>query len=175
MTGTILVTTDGSDTANRAIDCAAELAVKLDRRLCILHVLMHGRPPEEMTRLAEVEHLVQRMPADTARPGRSGQRSLADFVADAEDETQRAKIVVALGDQIVARARHRAQQAGVESPATLVTRGDYASEILDVAAAEGATMIVLGRRGLGRVREVLLGSVSQKVLHHATATVVIVR
>jgi nucleotide-binding universal stress UspA family protein len=43
-----------------------------------------------------------------------------------------------------------------------------------VAEAENAEMIVLGRRGLGRVREVLLGSVSQKVLHQADCTVIIV-
>ncbi len=46
--------------------------------------------------------------------------------------------------------------------------------ILDVAEAEKADLLVMGRRGLGRVREVLLGSVSQKVLHHADCKVVIV-
>ena len=55
-----------------------------------------------------------------------------------------------------------------------VCAGDTAEEILDVAEAEKADVLVLGRRGLGRVREVLLGSVSQKVLHHADCTVVIV-
>ena len=44
-----------------------------------------------------------------------------------------------------------------------------------MAEAEGAGMIVLGRRGLGRLREVLVGSVTQKVLHATDRTVVIVR
>jgi nucleotide-binding universal stress UspA family protein len=56
-----------------------------------------------------------------------------------------------------------------------VAAGDYADEILDMAEAEEASMIVMGRRGLGRLREVLLGSVTQKVLHATDRTLVIVR
>jgi len=58
---------------------------------------------------------------------------------------------------------------------TQICAGDIADEILDVADVEMADTLVLGRRGLGRVREALLGSVSQKVLHHAACTVVIVK
>ena len=36
-------------------------------------------------------------------------------------------------------------------------------------------MIVVGHRGLGRIRTLLLGSVAQKVSQHANCTVVTVR
>ena len=48
-----------------------------------------------------------------------------------------------------------------------------AAALLD--ASDGADLLVVGARGLGRVRRLLLGSVSQQCLHHATCPVAIVR
>jgi nucleotide-binding universal stress UspA family protein len=42
-------------------------------------------------------------------------------------------------------------------------------------ASEGAWMVVLGARGLGGFKGLLLGSVSQQVVHHAPCPVLIVR
>jgi nucleotide-binding universal stress UspA family protein len=53
----------------------------------------------------------------------------------------------------------------VEGPATRV--------LLD--QAEGADLLVMGSRGLGGFRELVLGSVSQQCAHHARCPVVIVR
>jgi nucleotide-binding universal stress UspA family protein len=49
--------------------------------------------------------------------------------------------------------------------------GDPADLILAAAEAQGSDLIIMGSRGLNRVRRFLLGSVSNKVVHHARCAV----
>jgi nucleotide-binding universal stress UspA family protein len=53
--------------------------------------------------------------------------------------------------------------------------GHPVDTILHVAKDRGADLIVLGSRGLGGFKRLLLGSVSNGVLHHAPCPVLIVR
>ncbi|RVH85207.1 universal stress protein, partial [Sinorhizobium medicae] len=56
-----------------------------------------------------------------------------------------------------------------------VEPGDYAETILAVADEVDADLIVVGSRGLGGLRGLLVGSVSQKVVQHADCSVLVVR
>lgn len=56
-----------------------------------------------------------------------------------------------------------------------ILEGPPADAILRVAAVREVDLIIMGARGLGTVASLLLGSVSQKVLAHATCPVMIVR
>ncbi len=58
---------------------------------------------------------------------------------------------------------------------TLAVIGDPADEIIGIAKAEGYDHIVMGSRGLSGFRELMLGSVSEKVLRRAPCAVTIVR
>jgi nucleotide-binding universal stress UspA family protein len=59
------------------------------------------------------------------------------------------------------------------SVTTLMRAGDAAAAIVAVAAERGCDAIFLGSRGRGRIGS-LLGSVSQAVMHRATANVLVV-
>jgi nucleotide-binding universal stress UspA family protein len=53
--------------------------------------------------------------------------------------------------------------------------GDAAAEVCRVAEDEGFDVIVVGSHGSGFMKRVLLGSVSQHLLHHAPCPVLVVR
>ena len=53
--------------------------------------------------------------------------------------------------------------------------GEAGQAIVRAAETEGATCIVTGTRGLGKVRRTLLGSVSDYILHHAHVPVLVCR
>ena len=64
-----------------------------------------------------------------------------------------------------------ATEAGIE--VTPVVREGHPVDLL-LAESEGAALLVLGTRGLGGFKGLLLGSVSQQCAHHAACPVVIV-
>ncbi|AHD05869.1 universal stress protein [Paenibacillus larvae] len=57
----------------------------------------------------------------------------------------------------------------------LIAEGDPASTILSYAEEIEADLIVLGSRGLGEWKELMLGSVSHHVVQHAQVPVLIVK
>ena len=58
---------------------------------------------------------------------------------------------------------------------TEILEGSAAEVVLNVANVRDIDLIVMGSRGHGKLRGLLLGSQSQKVLHHAPCPVMIVR
>ena len=76
--------------------------------------------------------------------------------------------------KILDKCKHIAERGDVGLE-TVMAEGDAASVITSYAHREGFQLIVIGSRGLGRFKEVVLGSVSNKVLHHAKCSVLIVK
>ena len=175
MIGKILVAYDGSENAGRALDLAAELAAKFDAGLMVAHVLMHGRPNEELVRMAEVEHLKVQMHKEPKAGLTFAGGGGYDLFSNGQDYAEAQRVISAVGDELVDFAKTRSEELGAKDVQTSVHTGDYADEILAAANAFGADMIVIGSRGLGTIRAAVLGSVSQKVLHHADQTVVTVK
>lgn len=56
-----------------------------------------------------------------------------------------------------------------------VRTGEPAAELETLAAERDASMIVVGNRGHGVVRRLLLGSVTNRLVHHADRPVLVVR
>jgi len=82
----------------------------------------------------------------------------------------------ALGGRMQELADEAAETAKRLQPSIQVEAAAVAGQPADVLLerAAGAGLIVVGRRGLGGFKTLLLGSVSQQVVHHATCPVVVV-
>ncbi len=65
-------------------------------------------------------------------------------------------------------------QAGFTAEAVCL-RGKPAEEIMKIASKHHADLIVMGAKGLGAIARFLLGSVSTRVVQHATCSVLVVR
>jgi nucleotide-binding universal stress UspA family protein len=69
------------------------------------------------------------------------------------------------------------EAAGVEAASELrrVRPGQTPEQIVEVATSTGADLIVMGTRGMTEWKSLLLGGVANKVVHHATCPVLLVR
>ncbi len=78
------------------------------------------------------------------------------------------------GQGILDEARQKLGSITFDAQEELL-EGPEAEAILTVAETRQADLIVMGTRGLGSLQGLLLGSVSQKVVQHASCPVMVVR
>ena len=76
--------------------------------------------------------------------------------------------------KILERCKEMANKSGINIH-TVLSEGDPASKIIGYSEREKFDIIIIGSRGMGRFKEVIVGSVSNKVLHHAKCSVMLVR
>jgi nucleotide-binding universal stress UspA family protein len=145
MFASILVGTDGSETAQTAVRRAIELAAGLPARLQIVTAY----EPVADQRL----------------------RGQVEATEDVQWLINPHQDAVALLEQ----ARAEAAQAGVTEVETFARQGDAADAILDVAEEQHCDLVVVGNKGMTGAKRFLLGSVPNKVSHHAPCSVLIVR
>jgi nucleotide-binding universal stress UspA family protein/RimJ/RimL family protein N-acetyltransferase len=77
-------------------------------------------------------------------------------------------------EEVLAEATRAARIEGLEA-VTYARRDDAADALIAVSEEQGADLLVVGNRGMGRASRSLLGSVPDKVSHHAPCSVLIVR
>jgi nucleotide-binding universal stress UspA family protein len=76
--------------------------------------------------------------------------------------------------KILERCKDMANNSGINIHTVLI-EGDPASKIIGYSEMEKFDIIIIGSRGMGQFKEMILGSVSNKVLHHAKCSVMVVR
>jgi len=135
----IVVGTDGSETADEAVRQAAQLAALLGARVHLVCVY------------------------ETA-PGDDD-----DETGDGWAHGSREAV-----DATLARSAAVFAAAGV-GVALYPQRGDPADSILDVAEERDADLIIVGNRGRTGAKRFLLGSVPNRISHHAPCAVLIIR
>jgi nucleotide-binding universal stress UspA family protein len=142
----IVVGTDGSETAQQAVGQAAELA-RLHQ--ATLH-LVHAYRPEPA-------------PAASAMVAASGGLMV--------DTTEVAAHLRNEAERVLSEALAVTSGVKVE---THCRSGAAADAIVDVAEEIGADLIVVGNRGMTGARRFFLGSVPNRVAHHAPCSVMII-
>ena len=143
----ILVAVDGSEGSRAALRFLSIAELARDAQLNLLHVV----PAYVSSGLhGPGARFPDRLPAEDRRKQRADADVLLADAAALFPETRRP----------VAR---------------LVSEGDAAREIVKTAHSRDADLVVLGARGLRTLGRLLLGSVSETVLHHVDRPVVIVR
>jgi nucleotide-binding universal stress UspA family protein len=145
MFASIVVGTDGSDTAKTAVRYAIDLARELGARLQI--VSAYEPVPEQRLRNQRLE------------------------------ATEDLQWAVSPRDEVIALLQEAAEDAriaGVEAE-VFSRQGDAADAIIDVAEEQRCDLIVVGNRGMTGAKRFLLGSVPNRVSHHAPCSVLVVR
>ena len=141
----IVVGTDGSETAAEAVRQATDLAKLSDATLSIV----------------------------------SAYAPVANKRSEAEQREAPADVQYELGPRedinlILDSAAAEVKKEGIEAQ-THPVEGDPAEAIINVAEQTNADLIVVGNKGMSGARRFLLGSVPNKVSHHAPCSVIIVR
>ena len=152
MINRILVATDASAASNRALKMAAQFAVLHKAELLIVHVIRDMQIPYEIKEIPELESF-----------------KIESF-NDAREEIMRK-----VAETVLRAAKEKAQKAGANNIKTAIGTGDPATSILSFAKRRKMDMIVIGTRGLGKLKGKILGSVSRKVTNNAETSCLIVR
>jgi nucleotide-binding universal stress UspA family protein len=141
----IVVGTDGSDTATQAVRQAVDLAKAVGATL----ELVSAYEPVPSQRLQQER--------------REAPEDLQWTINPREDV-----------DATLEAAAGLAREAGVTAN-TYARQGDPADAILDVAEEQEADLVIVGNKGMTGAKRFLLGSVPNKVSHHAPCSVLIIR
>jgi nucleotide-binding universal stress UspA family protein len=145
MFGSIVVGTDGSETAKEAVRQATELAKSLG---AALYVVSAYEPVPESRLRSERQ--------------------------DAPDDLQWSINPREDVEATLNTAADQIKEDGVKVE-VFPREGDPADAILDVAEEQNADLIVVGNKGMTGAKRFLLGSVPNKVSHHAPCSVLIIR
>jgi nucleotide-binding universal stress UspA family protein len=150
--GKILVPLDGSDHSLRALEIAIQMAKKFDGKITLIHIYSVGDKAVVMTE-PTAPNVPIMAPADFTR------------VMEAVQEA---------GEEMLAHGRKMGEAKGVPVE-TLLKEGHNVKEILKTARDGEFNLIVMGARGVSRIREILLGSVSEGVIRNAPCPVLVTK
>ena len=157
----ILVGVDGSKNSEKALDYALEIAEKFSASILILNVF---QPPPEFGYQA---NMFSQFPASGSPQDTIGNQSnMSAFIKDLRK----------VHEAILSKAAERAiKLKPMLKITTELKEGNTPSQIIATAADGGFDLIVLGHMGDSEIKEFLLGSTSERVVHQARCAVLIVK
>lgn len=172
---TILIAIDGSAHARKAAFIGAAIAAKFDARVVLLHVLLRNIPYAAIYRLLEqqkisAEEFERLKLTDPISYGEG-----ASFSAGVVNPLVATELLIELGRHILENQKEEFKARGVSDVTVRMEDGDPADRIIEAVEKEKAEIVIVGHRGLGALQALVTGSVSTKVNHLASVTVVSVK
>jgi nucleotide-binding universal stress UspA family protein len=149
----ILVPLDGSEHSLKALEEAAQIAKKFSGKITLIHV--YSVPPLMM-------------------PEPSTVGSLSIPIITGAEVSMMIEAAKKLGNRILDDGEQRIKTSGIQVEKMLV-EGHAVEEIVRVANQGSFDLIVIGARGVSHMREMLLGSVTDGVLHHVGCPVLVMK
>ena len=149
----ILVPLDGSEHSLKALEEAAEIAKNFSGKLTLIHVY-------------SVQPIIM--------PEASTSSSLSLPIITGAEVTMMIETARKLGNKILEDGERRIKDSGVKTERMLV-EGHAVEEIVRVANEGKYDLIVIGARGVSHMREMLLGSVTDGVMHHVHCPVLVMK
>jgi nucleotide-binding universal stress UspA family protein len=164
----ILVATDGSDHGRQATRVAGSLAGKYDAELVVAHVITDKPVPEELRRMAEVEHLVK-------EPEREAGSSLGRLSVEASPAARTLQLKAAISTKLLDQGMALAKREGATKVQPLELSGDAAETLVQAVRERGVDLVIIGSRGFGPIGRLMHGSVSTKVSHEVRCACMVVK
>ncbi|MDG0022914.1 universal stress protein [Trinickia sp. Y13] len=141
----ILVATDGSAGADRAVEYAARTAKDYGAELLIVNVIGGYGLPDKL------------------------------FLAFTQaQQTWLKDLLTSLSGEILTKAREHARSFGVATIELESRTGDVAQAVIEIGQEKAVDLIVVGKRGAGALTQLLLGSVSEKLVSLAPLPVTVI-
>jgi nucleotide-binding universal stress UspA family protein len=173
MSRKVLIATDGSPHAQKAVKIGSELAKGRYAEVHLVHVMLSAELDDDLQRMIRVEHLDGlRIVDDPTIPPVAAPGFPIAFPITDPGASYRA--IEAIGTDILKRAKYAVNAHGVDRVSTHLLDGNPVEEIMKVIEREHPDLVVCGARGLSSLSQLVLGSVSTKIAQRCSATCITV-
>jgi nucleotide-binding universal stress UspA family protein len=169
----VLIATDGSAHATKAVEFGSDVAAHYDAGVVLVHVLLRHELPDDVKRMVAAEHLTPKTPLPSAAMPAVDVANIINMAGTSPTVPDEA--LAGIGEHILAGAEAIARDHGVEAVVKRVEDGKPVDRILAVAKDESVDLIVSGARGLSDLEALFVGSVSHRLSHLAPVTCLTVR
>ncbi len=169
----VLVSLDGTEPSEHALDAAIDIAKRYGAQLTLGHALLRDASIADLRDVAARSGFLEQVTDDLASAevvptvGAPGAGVPVVVIPDATFEK--------IGELLLENADARARDQGLEDVASVLLEDDPGPAILDFAKTNAIDLVVVGSRGYGDIKSLFLGSVSHKVVEGCECPCLVVK
>ncbi len=169
----VLVSLDGTEPSEHALDVAIDIAKRYGAQLTLSHALLRDASIADLREVASRSGFLEQVTDDLAS---------ADVVPTVGAPGAGVPVVVIpdstfekIGKLLLERADAHARDQGLDGVASVLLEDDPGPAILDYAKTHAIDLVVIGSRGYGDIKSLFLGSVSHKVVEGCDCPCLVVK